>query len=404
MAFRRAAAIALRATQRLVRRSPCRHARSLPCLSFGLVSIPVKLYSATKSASDVRFNLLAPDGSRVKQQYVSDLTGEVVERSSMKKAYEFEKGRFVVFTGDELKALEEGASHVVEIVSFVPEASVDPIFYDKAYFIAPDRRGGKPYSLLQQALTESGRCALAQWAYKGKTRIVQVRPAEDGMVFQQLLFADEVRSLKDLHIEHVAVSAAELKLALQIIEQGAEDAYDAAAYEDEEKKRILAAIDRKIEGKEVISPHAEELVEGGEVIDLMEALRASLGKIGGKKTAAPARRKTAAPPEEVVDVPKIGSPPRACRRRRPRRQPGRVRASDKANRRSQSVAGEARVHAGGGTRRVVGELVDAGFVPPEQGPRNELRFSFQDVVLLRTALRLVKPASARARSAGCCPD
>ncbi|SAK84089.1 DNA end-binding protein Ku [Caballeronia pedi] len=287
---------------------PARSIASLS-LSFGLVSIPVKLYSATESASDVRFNLLAPDGARVKQQYVSDSTGEVVERSSMKKGYEFEKGRYVVFTGDELKALEEGASHVVEIVSFVPEKSVDPIFYDKAYFIAPDKRGGKPYSLLQQALSQSGRCALAKWSYKGKTRIVQVRPAEDGMVFQQLLFADEVRSLKDLNIENAPVSAAELKLALQIIEQGTEDAYDAAAYEDEEKKRILAAIDRKIEGKEIISPEAEEPASGGEVIDLMDALRASLGKANGKaKATAPAKRKTAAQAEEVIDVPKVRKP------------------------------------------------------------------------------------------------
>src|ERR1700722_12339430 len=181
---------------------PARSIASLS-LSFGLVTIPVKLYSATDSGADVRFNMLAPDGSRVKQQYIAESTGEVIERSSMKKGYEFEKDKFVVFTADELKALEDGASHVVEIVAFIPEKSVDPIYYDKAYFIAPDKRGGKPYSLLQQALLESHRCALAKWASKGKTRIVQIRPAEDGMVFQQLLFADEVRALSDLHIERV---------------------------------------------------------------------------------------------------------------------------------------------------------------------------------------------------------
>jgi DNA end-binding protein Ku len=188
-------------------------------LSFGLVSIPVKLYSATDSAAGVGFNLLTPEGGRVKQQYISEATGEVVARADMKKGYEFEKGQFVVFAPDELKALEEGATHVVEVVSFVPEKSVDPLFYDKAYFIAPDKRGGKPYSLLQQAMRESERCALAKWSYKGKTRIVQIRPAEDGMVFQQLLFADEVHALSDLHIEQVAVSDAELRLALQIIDQ-----------------------------------------------------------------------------------------------------------------------------------------------------------------------------------------
>jgi DNA end-binding protein Ku len=266
---------------------PARSIASLS-LSFGLVSIPVKLYSATESASDVRFNLLAPDGSRVKQQYVSESTGgAVVERTAMKKGYEFEKDRFVVFTADELKALEEGASHVVEIVAFIPEKSVDPIYYDKTYFIAPDKRGGKPYSLLLQALLDSHRCALAKWASKGKTRIVLVRPTDEGLIFQQLLFADEVRSMADLHIEHISVSDAELRLALQIIDQGTEDGYDPTAYEDEEKKRILAAIDRKIEGKEVISAEPVEPASGGQVIDLMEALRASLAKRGAKtKTVA----------------------------------------------------------------------------------------------------------------------
>ncbi|MFM0007654.1 Ku protein, partial [Paraburkholderia dipogonis] len=219
-----------------------------------------------------------------------------------------EKGQFVVFAPDDLKALEEGASHVVEIVSFVPEKSVDPLYYDKAYFIAPDKRGGKPYSLLQQAMRESERCALAKWSYKGKTRIVQIRPAEDGMVFQQLLFADEVRALADLHIEQVTVSDTELKLALQIIDQVSEDAYDPTAYEDEEKKRILEAIDRKIAGKQIVSPEAPAEESGGQVIDLMEALRASLSANKVKRDApaktvaakAPATKKTAPADVEVL--------------------------------------------------------------------------------------------------------
>jgi len=271
-------------------------------LSFGLVSIPVKLFAATESSSDVRFNLLAPDGSRVKQQYVSEKTGSVVERSSMNKGYEFERDRFVVFTADELKALEDGASHVVEIIAFIPEKAVNPVFYDKAYYIAPDKRGGKPYSLLQQALAESGRCALAKWAFRGRTRIVQVRPEEGGLVFQQLLYADEVRSLSDLHIEQVQVSDSELKLALQIIEQGTEDNYDPTAYVDEEKQRILAAIDEKIEGKQIVANEpAEATGSGGQVINLMDALRASLkgGKPKAGAAAAPKRKST----EPVTELP-----------------------------------------------------------------------------------------------------
>ncbi|SEK14034.1 non-homologous end joining protein Ku [Paraburkholderia tropica] len=155
-------------------------------LSFGLVSIPVRLYSATESSATIRFNMLAPDGSRVEQQYVSKSTGKKVERSEMNKGYEFEKGKFVVFTADELKALEESPSHIVEILAFVPDRAVDPIYYDKAYFVAPDKRGAKPYSLLQRALLASGRCALASWNNKGKTYMVQIRATDDGLVFQQL--------------------------------------------------------------------------------------------------------------------------------------------------------------------------------------------------------------------------
>jgi DNA end-binding protein Ku len=305
---------------------PARSIASLT-LSFGLVSIPVKLYTATESSSDVRFHMLAPDGSRVKQQYVSEKTGDVVERSSMNKGYEFEKDRFVVFTSEELKALEDAASHVVEIMAFIPEEAINPVFYDKAYYIAPDKRGGKPYSLLQQALVQSGRCALAKWASKGRTRIVQVRPEEDGLVFQQLLYADEVRSLADLHVERVDVSDTEMKLALQIIEQGAEDNYDPTAYEDEEKKRILAAIDEKIAGKQVVVHEAdEELAGGGQVIDLMDALRASL-KGGAKAKAAPApkRSKTAEPVTELPVAPKTRKPP-ARAAKAPAEAPAKVRA------------------------------------------------------------------------------
>ena len=263
-------------------------ARSLASLtlSFGLVNVPVKLYSATESSSSVRFNLLAKDGARLKQQYVSDKDGKVVERAEMIKGYEFEKDRFVLFTPDELKALDEAASHVIDIVAFVPEKSVDPIYYDKAYFLAPDKRGAKPYALLTEAMRASSRCALARWTSKGKQYVVQVRVAEDGLVLQQLLYAEEVRSLKDLGIEHADVSAAELKLALQLIEQIAQDAYDPSEFKDEEKQRILAAIDQKIAGKQVVASAHAEAPTGGQVIDLMDALRASLTQRPGKAPAA----------------------------------------------------------------------------------------------------------------------
>ena len=268
-------------------------------LSFGLVSIPVKLYSATESDTNIKFNLLAPDGSRLEQQYVSRSTGNKVERADMNKGYEFEKERFVVFTKDELKALEESPSHIVEILAFVPDNAVDPIYYDKAYFIAPDKRGGKPYSLLQEAMLKSHRCALASWNTKGKTHMVQVRPTEDGLVFQQLLWGNAVRSQRDLNIEHVSVSEAELQLALKIIEQGEADTYDPSQYENEEQKRVLAAIDAKIAGKQIVTPTEEPEAAGGQVIDLMEALRASLAKNVKTRAAAPRAKSTA----EVAELP-----------------------------------------------------------------------------------------------------
>jgi len=251
-------------------------------LTFGLVSIPVRLYSATETADNVRFNLLAADGSRLKQQYVSEKDDKVVPREQMVKGYGVEKDTFVLFTPDELKKLEQAASHDIEIVAFIPEKAVDPIYYDKAYLLAPDKRGGKSYSLLVEAMRKSGRCALAKWAWRSKQYVVQVRAVEDGLVLQQLLYAQEVRALKDLNIEKVKVSPPELQLALQLIEQISEETYDPARFEDEEKKRILAAIDAKIAGQEVVASAHNEAPASAQIIDLMEALRASLA---GRKPA-----------------------------------------------------------------------------------------------------------------------
>lgn len=287
-------------------------------LSFGLVSIPVKLYSATESSETIRFNMLAKDGTRVKQQYVSEKDLKtVVPRNEMVKGYEFEKDQFVLFKPEELKALEEGTSHAIDIVSFIPEKEVDPIYYDKAYFLAPDKRGAKPYSLLRAAMRESGRCALAKWAWKGKQYVVQVRAAEDGLVLQQLLYANEVRSLADLDIENVQPTPAELKLALQLIDQISEDTYDPTMFEDEEKKRILAAIDAKIAGKEVVaSAHTGEQA-GAQVIDLTEALMASLKRKPADAAAAPAKAPAAAKSAAAAaDLAEMGA-----KRKNPKRAP-----------------------------------------------------------------------------------
>jgi DNA end-binding protein Ku len=255
-------------------------ARSIASLTvtFGLVSVPVKLYSATQSSAGISFNLLHQAcGSRLKQQYICAKEGVVVERADMTKGYEFAKDQYVTFTADELKQLEEKGNQAIEIVAFIPVASVDPIYYDKAYYLAPDKGGARPYALLAHAMREMGRCALARWAWKGKQYMVQVRPAADGLILQQLLYADEVRALSELEIDKADVKPAELTLAMQLIEQSATDEYDPKAYVDEVKKRIEAAVQQKIEGKEVTLA-AEADHAGAQVIDLMEALRASLSK------------------------------------------------------------------------------------------------------------------------------
>lgn len=266
-------------------------------LSFGLVNVPVRLFSATERGAELHFNLLAKDGSRLRQQYVSERTKKVVDRKDMVKGYQVEDNQFVLFTADELKALEEGSSPVIQIVSFVPLASIDPLFYDKAYLLAPDKRGEKPYALLAEALRQSGRCALAKWPWKAKQYVTQVRANADGLILQQLRYAAEVRSLADLNIPKAAVSKPELQLALQLVDQIAADHFDPEQFHDEEKARVLAAINEKVKGKQIVASSRETAgpAGGGQVIDLMEALRASLaGKPAAKSTRARPAGKTSA--------------------------------------------------------------------------------------------------------------
>lgn len=276
-------------------------ARSLASLtiSFGLVSIPVKLFSATQASAGISFNLIhAKCGSRLRQQYLCIKEDVVVEREEMVKGYEFAKEQYVTFTAEELKALEEESTGTVEITEFVPDEKIDAIWYDKAYFLGPDKGGAKPYALLSEGMRSTGRCALARWAARGKQYLVQIRPVEDGLIMQQLLYADEVRSIKDIEIQEATVKEAELKLAVQLIEQISKDAFNPKQYEDDVKKRIEAAVEKKISGKEIsVSPEAPTAKGGAQVIDLMGALRASLTKGSPKKTET--QRK---PPKRAVAV------------------------------------------------------------------------------------------------------
>jgi DNA end-binding protein Ku len=273
-------------------------ARSIASLSisFGLVTIPVKLYSATESSRAISFNLLHKTcGSRLKQQYFCVKEEVPVSRDEMTKGYEFAKDQYVMFTPEELKALEEVGTHTADITEFVPAKTIDPVYFDKAYYLGPDKGGAKPYALLARALKQSGRCALGRWAARGKQYIVMIRPVDDGfvegLVMQQLLYAGEVRSMKDIDIPKMDVKDAELKLAQQLIEQQSAEKFDPAEYKDEVRERIEAAVQKKVEGQEITMAEAPE--QGAQVIDLMEALRASLDKKPAKK-AAPAKAAPAA--------------------------------------------------------------------------------------------------------------
>jgi len=270
-------------------------ARSIASLtiSFGMVSIPVKLYSATEASKGIHFNMLHKGcGSRLKQQYLCVKEEVVVPREDIVKGYEFSKDQYVQFTAEELKAMEEAGTHSADITEFVPLKSVDPVYFDKAYYLGPDKGGAKPYALLARALRESGRCALGRWAARGKQYIVLIRPVEDlveGLVMQQLLYAGEVRALRDLDIPKMDVKPQELKLARQLIDQQSSDKFDPSTYTDDVRTRIEAAVQKKVEGKEITM--TDVAPEGGaQVIDLMEALRASLEKKPAKQ-AKPLKEK-----------------------------------------------------------------------------------------------------------------
>ena len=248
-------------------------------ISFGLVAIPVKLYTATQSSGQLSFNLLHKDcGSRLKQQYVCLKDGSVVDRDNMVKGYEFAKDQYVTFTPEEIKALEEVGTHSVDISEFVPIESVDPVYFDKMYYLAPDKGAAKSYALLTEALREAKRCAVGRWASKGKAHIVILRPIGNVLSMQQLHFAGEVRPATEVEVPKMDVKAQELKLARQLIEQQMSDKYDPTAYVDEVKGRVEAEIQKKVEGQEISVSEVAGESTGGKVIDLMEALRASLEK------------------------------------------------------------------------------------------------------------------------------
>ena len=258
---------------------------STSTVSFGLVSLPVKLYSTGQSSAKVRFNWINRDtGARVKYQYVDSQSGEPVERDNMVKGYEFAKNQYVTFEPDELKAIEAQATEMIEITEFVPAADIERIYLERAYYLGPARGGARAYRLLSAALREMERVAIARHSARGKQRLVMIRPLDDGLILEQLFYPAEVRSFDEVPVEQGEVGDAELTLAKQFIEQAASESFDPTRYRDEVKERVQDLIDRKIEGEQITMAPQEE--PETKIIDLMEALKASLGGAGEKKGEA----------------------------------------------------------------------------------------------------------------------
>src|SRR3989441_12406485 len=257
------------------------HSIGSATLSFGLVSVPVKMFSTGEAAAAISFNMLhGKDGARLKQQYICSKDGEIVERDDTVKGYKLADGRYVIFTKEELKKLEEPkGTGAIEIAEFVPAPHIARVYVEKSYFLGPDKGGERAYRLLTEALKQTGRVAVGQYAARGKQYVVSVRPEQDGLVMEQLRYANEVRRIDEVPIPKVDVKKPELTLAVQLVEQASSEAFKPENYEDNVRKRVLEQIQRKVEGKEITEEPAE--APKTQIIDLMEALKASLKTKGG---------------------------------------------------------------------------------------------------------------------------
>jgi DNA end-binding protein Ku len=270
------------------------HALGSGTISFGLVSIPIKLYTAASSGS-VTFNLLhAKCGSRIRQQTFCPQCNETVERTALVRGYEFSKDQYVRVTDDELKALEGEASKMIDIAEFVPLAKVDPIYFEKTYYLGADKGGEKPYRLLADAMEKSGQVALATFVMRGKESLVLIRAAQGGLMLHTMYFADEVRAFAEIDKGEAArIKEGELDLAIKLIDGLAAEDFEPGRYKDAYRERVLEMLNKKAEGQ-ALAP-AAPAAKRRQVIDLMEALKESLAtrkppaKAAKKPEPAPAR-------------------------------------------------------------------------------------------------------------------
>ncbi len=271
-------------------------------ISFGLVSIPVKLYTATSSLR-VSFNLLeAKTAARVKQQYVSTVSGEVVERDAMVKGYEFARGQFVQLTEAELESLETASTGAVEIAEFVPLPTVDFLEVEKSYYLGPDRGGDKAYQLLAQVMQSKALVAVARWAARGKDQLVLLRPYRDGLVLHQLYYANEMRPFDEVDRgATLLVKEVELELAERLVDHLTSERFDASKYADTYTERVRALVEQKVAGQEItVVPEAPK----AHIIDLFEALKQSLATASKDREATALRLEPKPLKKAVVKKPR----------------------------------------------------------------------------------------------------
>ena len=259
-------------------------------ISFGLVSVPVNLFSSSESSAAISFNMIHTTcGSRLKQQYICAKEGSVVEKDEICKGYEFAKDQYVLFSAEEIKALDEKATNAIDIAEFVPLAAVDRIYLEKVYYLGAGKGGERAYRLLVAALTATGRAALGQYSARGKQYLVLIRPMGDILAMEQLHYHGDLRSAGEVPRPEVPLKDAELSLARQLIEQGAVDEFHPENFRDTVRERVLEEIQRKVDGQEISATPSE--APQTKVIDLMEALKASLTKRGAStEEKKPARQ------------------------------------------------------------------------------------------------------------------
>jgi DNA end-binding protein Ku len=260
-------------------------ATSSGTISFGLVSIPIKVFTASSSKT-VRFSMLhETDKSRLKQTFVCKACDEPVERSETVRGYEYARDQYVVLSEDEIKDLEQASDRTIEIEEFVPISKVDPIYFEKSNLLGPDKGGHKAYRLLQQAMIEAGRVAIGRFNQRGRQQLVLLRPNNDGLVMHGLFYADEVRSFDDIELgDEVEIKDSELSLAHQLIDQLSQKKFEPDKYEDDYRRTVLEAVDQKVAGEEIVAAPTEEPRE--QIIDLVAALKKSLAEQGADGTPA----------------------------------------------------------------------------------------------------------------------